>query len=148
LPWRTFFGVTDDAYWNRLYDLLLNRVERTDDPLLACEQTYCQAVKARNVNVAVAALKVATEMIQIGVAGGADPDLLRVYDDGMAELVRHAYHPERPTFSAAEAATLLGYSERHVRRLVRGGEITGRRTPTGAWLCAAPSVLSYRKRNR
>jgi hypothetical protein len=137
----------DDAYWFRLYDLLISRIERTDDPLFACEQTFCQARRARNVKVAAAAVKVATEMIRIGIAEGADPELLRVYDEGMAEMVSHAYFPEKAVFTATEAATLLGCTDRHVRRLIRGGQLDGRRAPTGAWRCAATSVLSYRKRN-
>lgn len=153
---------SSDVAFSRMYRLVIDRIEWATEPLRlyemdadafvdrslrCCEQIYREAYAIGNVGVAAAAIVVASDTIAIGRGEHADAQLDR-YDPGMMKHVRQCVRlDDDALLTSCEAARALGVSERHIRRLMRGGHLTGRRAPTGAWLCTAPSVLSYRKRN-
>jgi excisionase family DNA binding protein len=140
----TVFCVTDDEYY-RLRNQLAQRLHHVTGPTAECERIYDQAIRNGNVNVAAIAAVMLADAIHVCRLEGwevVDPGEL---DEGLARMVRTRLLRNQETATVEEAAALLGCTPQHVRRLVRAGRITGRRTPHGSWRCSVASVTTYKK---
>lgn len=113
------------------------------------------ALFSRDKFLAAAALQRPATANELRATWAAIESMAKVFDSMREERLGHALAPEAPetqvqgrsqpsddSLSAAEAAALIGCSERRVRQLLTAERLEGRRV-AGRWLVEASSVQGY-----